>query len=125
MKKTCSICGKIHDINKICKRQYHKKLNTQEVYFRNSYNWKTKRTQIKIRDLYLCRVCLQNKMISKDKFNHQNIQVHHIVSIHEDWDKRLDSDNLISLCTYHHRQAEDGIITKEELSKIISIPPGI
>ena len=125
MKKTCNICNKIHDINKICKRQYHKKLNTQEVSFRNSYSWKTKRTQIKIRDLYLCRVCLQNKMISKDKFNHQNIQVHHIVPIHEDWDKRLDSNNLISLCTYHHRQAEDGIITKEELSKIISIPPGI
>ena len=76
MKKTCNICNKIHDINKICKRQYHKKLNTQEVSFRNSYSWKTKRTQIKIRDLYLCRVCLQNKMISKDKFNHQNIQVH-------------------------------------------------
>lgn len=125
MKKTCSICNKIHDINKICKRQYHKKLNTQEVSFRNSYSWKIKRTQIKIRDLYLCRVCLQNKMISKDKFNHQNIQVHHIVPIQEDWDKRLDSNNLISLCAYHHRQAEDGIITKEELSKIISIPPGI
>ena len=37
----------------------------------------------------------------------------------EDYSKRLDNDNLICLCSYHHRLAEDGIITKDELQEII------
>ena len=33
--------------------------------------------------------------------------------------KRLDSTNLITLCPMHHKKAEQGIITKEELLKMI------
>jgi hypothetical protein len=40
-----------------------------------------------------------------------------------DVSKRLDSDHLITLCTYHYNQAERGLITKEELLEIID-PPG-
>ena len=34
--------------------------------------------------------------------------------------KRIDSDNLITLCRYHHELAEKGEISREELQKIIA-----
>jgi predicted HNH restriction endonuclease len=51
--------------------------------------------------------------------NFKNIEVHHITSIQEDYNRRLDNDNLISLCGYHHKMAEKGQIPKEELFKIV------
>ena len=33
-------------------------------------------------------------------------------------------NNLITLCSYHHKQAEQNKITKEYLYKLIDIPPG-
>ena len=50
--------------------------------------------------------------------------MHHIVSIEKDNDKKLDSDNLITLCSYHHKQAEMNKISVEELKNLIDIPPG-
>ena len=52
-------------------------------------------------------------------FNYKDLQVHHIIPLEEDYSKRLDSTNLITLCPMHHKKAEQGIITKEELFKII------
>ena len=54
---------------------------------------------------------------------YNNLQVHHIIPISIDYSKRLDSDNLITLCTYHHHQAEKGLIAKEQLLEIMD-PPG-
>jgi 5-methylcytosine-specific restriction enzyme A len=45
-------------------------------------------------------------------------QVHHIVPIVADYDKRLNSDNLISLCRMHHEAAEAGSIPRELLFSI-------
>ena len=52
-------------------------------------------------------------------FNYKDLQVHHIISIEEDYSRRLDSTNLITLCPMHHKKAEQGIITREELLKMI------
>jgi predicted restriction endonuclease len=38
----------------------------------------------------------------------------------EDFSKRLDDDNLICLCAYHHKMAEAGEIGKDELLEIVS-----
>ena len=46
--------------------------------------------------------------------------MHHIISLEEDYNKRLDSDNLITLCRYHHELAEKGEISREELQEIIA-----
>jgi 5-methylcytosine-specific restriction endonuclease McrA len=46
------------------------------------------------------------------------LSVHHITSLKEDFSKRLDNDNLITLCELCHRKAEVGAIKKEELYKI-------
>lgn len=35
--------------------------------------------------------------------------------------KKLDSDNLITLCRMHHDQAEKGIISKEELYELLEV----
>ena len=98
----------------MCKRKYPSKKNSIANSFRNTNAWITKREQIKRRDKYLCQVCLMNNI-----YTYNNLQVHHIIPINIDYSKRLDSDNLITLCTYHHNKDERGLITKEQLLEII------
>lgn len=120
MLKNCVICGKIHDFNKVCKRPYKYQKRRKTDRFRGTYEWKQKREEIKKRDKYLCVACLNGlDNTSSFMFNYKDLQVHHIISIDEDYSKRLDSDNLITLCPYHHKRAEDGYITKEQLLNFI------
>ena len=115
MYRSCSVCGRIHPEDKMCKRVYKK--NTEESQFRNTNAWNKKRNQIKKRDKYLCQLCLKDNIYTYD-----NLQVHHIIPIAKDYDGRLDSDNLITLCRMHHEQAEKGIIAKEELYELLEVP---
>ncbi len=55
-------------------------------------------------------------------YAYNNLQVHHIIPIEKDNDRKLDSNNLITLCSYHHKQAEMNKITVEELSNLIDTP---
>ena len=115
MYRSCSVCGRIHPEDKMCKRVYKK--NTKESQFRNTNAWIKKRNQIKKRDKYLCQVC------SKDNvYNYDNLQVHHIIPIDKDYDLKLDERNLITLCSYHHKQAKQNKITKEYSYKLIDTP---
>ena len=118
MLKTCSICGKIHDFNQVCNRPCKKK-TTRQNEFRDSYQWKQKRNQIKSRDKYLCQVCLSGKYETSYRYTYDELEVHHIVPIEEDYLLRLDSNNLITLCRMHHEMAEAGEISKEELKAMI------
>jgi hypothetical protein len=45
--------------------------------------------------------------------------VHHNTPLEEDYDRRLDNDNLLTTCDYHHELAERGEITREEIQQII------
>lgn len=120
MKKSCMYCGRIVERNHICplKEKLQKKKTVTDVdKFRWSIVWQRKRDRIRERDNYLCRVCLEEKM-----FTYDNIEVHHIVPIAEDYDKRLDDDNLICLCAYHHSVAERGEIERDRLRGMV--PPG-
>lgn len=98
----------MHPEDKMCKRVYKK--NTKESQFRNTNVW------IKKRDKYLCRLCLQDNVYTYD-----NLQVHHIIPIAKDYNKKLDSDNLITPCIIHYEQAEKGIISKEELYELLEV----
>ena len=51
--------------------------------------------------------------------NYKAVEVHHIVPIEEDFNRRLDNDNLISLCSYHHHMADKGQIPREVLQNIV------
>lgn len=114
MKRYCNICNAIHDGKCTVKREYKQKVKDSEAdKFRNTSAWRKKKEEIKKRDKYLCRVCLLAKIIDNA------VEVHHIEPLKSAYDKRLDSNNLICLCRYHHEKAEKGYIDKRRLKKII------
>lgn len=127
MLKACSYCGRIHDSKYMCpqkeqnikSRQSQRSKANKKVYdFHRSHKWKGKSVAIRERDNYCCQICTRGLYNPDRQYETDNISVHHIVPVAEDWDKRLDDENLITLCAKHHEQAEKGEIKKEELKKI-------
>ena len=47
------------------------------------------------------------------------LEVHHIEKVMKEIEKSFEIDNLISLCIFHHKQAEQGLISKQELLDLI------
>ena len=126
MLKACTYCGRIHDRHTVCQqkaaaisRRQHKS-DDKITRFRNSPSWKYARRQALTRDLNLCRVCLADGYITAN-----DIQVHHIVSMCEDFSKRDELSNLICLCPFHHEQAEAGYISRAELFSLTIPPEGV
>ena len=121
MLKSCRYCGKIHDSKYICpnkpiRKQYKK---TEEDKFRNTKAWQRKRDYIKDRDRGLCQVCMRKLYNTIKQYNYTNIEVHHIIPLREDYELRMEEDNLISLCKYHHELAERGDIPRDVLKDMI------
>lgn len=119
MYRSCKYCGRIvTESHKCTKKPQYPKKNIKIVKFRNSKYWKNKRKDILQRDKQLCRWCyLQNKYVYND------IEVHHIVPLIENFELRLEDSNLISLCRMCHEEAEAGKITRDSLKN--AIPPMI
>ena len=119
---TCTYCG-IVERGHICpyKPKRKKEEITKERKFRNTKAWAKKSKEIRERDKYLCQVCLSGKYNTFNVLNYDKIEVHHIVPLSVDYNKRLDNGNLITLCKFHHIMAEKGEISQEELKKLI--PP--
>lgn len=131
--KSCSYCGGIHQRGETCVNKPIKQKKISYVdKFRKTKLWQSKREEVCKRDNYLCQVCIRELHNTQTKYNFNNLQVHHIDPIVNNWNRRLDSTNLISVCPYHHKLAEDGRISKEELWAIVKeqedkakiIPPG-
>lgn len=76
---------------------YKRPRNSRIEKFYSSKAWQKLREYIKARDNYLCQDCLKEGRIRAAS------QVHHIIPILRDWDKRFDEENLISLCHEHHK----------------------
>ena len=120
MLKLCSQCGKLHDFNAgPCQAGRFKK-NTKAGQFRNTSRWQRKRKQIRERDKNLCQVCLLDEYDTYRTYTFDNIEVNHIIPVNEDIDKALDDYNLISLCSYHHKMADKGLIPRTVLFALIS-----
>lgn len=120
MLKTCSKCGIVSQDHKCPYKTYKKKdKDSQADKFRKTKAWTNKSIEIRQRDKYLCQVCINNLYNTINTYNYDKLEVHHIVPLHEDYNKRLDNDNLITLCKYHHNLAENNEISKEELYKLI------
>ncbi len=118
MKKTCSRCGRIHDVNYTCnhnrpKRDYSKYGNLEERKARNTQAWANKSVEIREAAHYLCEVCRD-----KGIYNYKDIEVHHITKLRDNPDGLLDNDNLICLCVAHHKMADRGQIDKKYLLKL-------
>lgn len=118
MLKSCSRCGKLHDFNYDCSKRIYRKGDSEADKFRSKSKWKYKSKMIKERDYYLCRCCLANILNSPMQFNYSNLEVHHIIPLNKDISKGLDDDNLITLCSYHHKLAEKGLIPIKILQKL-------
>lgn len=68
----------------------------QAAAFYRSPEWLALREAVLARDHGLCQRCLQEGRITPAD------TVHHIVELREDWSRRLDPANLVSLCTACH-----------------------
>lgn len=128
MLKSCKYCGRIHDSRMKCKhRVLGIKKPTPKDRFRSSSEWQKKRDEIQERDHHLCQLCVRGLYGATRRYVYAGTSVHHIDSLEENWDRRLDEGNLITLCGMHHEMAEAKKIRKGELFAIVreqSIPPG-
>lgn len=121
MLRSCSYCGRIHDSKYICAdKPVRKKQITEADKFRWTSLWQRKRMEIKQRDLYLCQICIRELYNTITKYNTEELEVHHNVPINEDYDKRLDNDNLLTVCNFHHEMCESGEIPREVVQQIIN-----
>ena len=121
---TCSKCGIVPRGHKCPYKTYKKKAyDTEADKFRKSKRWTNKSTEVRQRDRYLCKVCMANLYNTIQQLNFNEVEVHHIEKLNENFNKRLDNDNLITLCRYHHKMADDGKIPKEVLHSLINNPP--
>ena len=121
MLKSCGYCGRIHDSKYICKdKPKREKQITDADKFRWTSKWQKKRDEIKHRDLYLCQICIRELYNTVNKYNTNNLEVHHNIPINENYNKRLDNDNLLTVCHAHHEMCESGQIPREEVQQIIN-----
>ena len=119
MLKSCQYCGRIHPKNYDCGRK-PKRINrdTKAYRFHRTQAWQDKSIEIRRRDHYLCQCCIRLMHGTMRKHNYDDLSVHHIVPIAEDYEQRLDDDNLITVCCHHHEMAESGQIDREVLHEI-------
>ena len=115
MLRACKYCGRIHDSKYDCgkKPKYRGKINDKKEKFRWTKAWQDMREQIKERDHYLCQLCIRKIKMKDDmkQYEYDNISVHHIYSLQDDFDRRLDPLNLITVCSYHHELCENERVT--------------
>ena len=118
---TCKYCG-VTIRGHICphRKSRVKQGDRQSDRFRNTKVWQLKRAEIKQRDRHLCAVCLANLYNTINWLNYKNVEVHHIEKLEENYSRRLDNSNLISLCSYHHKMADKGEIPREVLYELVA-----
>lgn len=116
---SCSKCGKIHAKGNcsLIELPHKYKRNSQADKFRNRKVWRKKSEEILDRDFHCCRLCYEGGIV-----NSRNLSVHHIIPLVADFDRRLDNDNLITLCSFHHELAEKSRVKKGELVKLATTP---
>lgn len=122
MLKSCSYCGRIHDRNHLCEHKPKRgKQGTDKDKFRSSRAWQRKRDEIRRRDLYLCQICVRQLYDTVRQYTYDELEVHHAISLEDDFNRRLDDDNLITLCERHHEMAERGEIPVDTVLSIIRV----
>lgn len=124
MMVSCRYCGRVHKRGDVCQKKprgcHRKGKPTRADKFRRTKAWQKTREQVLERDYHMCRVCFEGRY---GTFPLGKLQVHHIVPLAEDYRRRLELGNLITLCPLHHRDAEDGKISREELAALAGSPP--
>lgn len=120
MYRSCTRCGKIHDVKHKCKvglsKRKYKSNDSEEYKLRNTTAWVYKSREMRERAGYLCEVC-------KDigAYTYEGLEVHHIEKLKDKTTKLLDDDNLITLCVFHHKLADNGMLDEGYLRKLVEI----
>ena len=113
MLRSCTKCGRIHDINFKCNGG-GRLPQTAEQALRRRTTWTNKSREIREKSKYLCAVCLDKGEARAD----DDIEVHHIRKLRDYPDGLLEDDNLVCLCTYHHKQADKGELDADYLKQL-------
>lgn len=66
----------------------------QERYFRTTAKYIKVRSEALERDNHKCTVCSET----------EDLHVHHIIPVSKDFSLAYDKDNLITLCSLHHKE---------------------
>ncbi len=64
----------------------------KKAKFRSSSEWKKKRKEIMKRDNFKCKLCGKE----------EGLQCHHVYSLNTNWEKRLENNNIITVCKDCH-----------------------
>ena len=113
--RACSKCGKIHPYDYKCSVGVdYNRSKLAEDKLRSRYAWTKKSRQIREDAGNLCEVCKDQGRATYD-----GLEVHHIEKLRENVDGLLDDDNLICLCTRHHKEADNGEIDKDYLKELV------
>jgi 5-methylcytosine-specific restriction protein A len=120
MLKSCKYCLRVHDNKFDCGHKPKRTKESNDINrFRWSRRWLNKSKAIRERDHHLCQVCLLNEFDTFNQYNTKKLEVHHIIPLHENFDLRLDDENLITLCAKHHKMADKNIIHRDFLLEIV------
>lgn len=99
--KLCEQCKTKADLERKQNIKHYKKTtferDSKYNKFYKSAEWERLRQVAIARDNGLCQRCLEYNTITPAH------TVHHIIPVKDNWDKRLDIDNLISLCPSCHQ----------------------
>ena len=117
---SCSYCNGMHKRGAACQFRPKRKGGEKDPAnyinrFRSTMAWRKKRAEIRRRDLELCQYCKERGI-----YTFKKLEVHHIIPISDNWYKRLDNDNLITLCCSCHKMADRSEINKRVLWEIIA-----
>lgn len=112
MYKSCSRCGRVHNTLYKCPRNIP--APGIENKLRSQRKWTKKSLEIREESQNLCAVCRE-----EGKYTYESLEVHHIIKVRDDPEKLLDDDNLICLCTYHHKLADEGKLDPDYLRELV------
>jgi 5-methylcytosine-specific restriction endonuclease McrA len=120
MLKSCKYCNRIHDSKFDCgKKPQRTYKRTEEDKFRWTKSWQNKREEIKERDNFLCQACIRRLTGTTYAYTYDELEVHHAEKLNKSYEKRVDNDNLLTLCSKHHKMADNGEISYDVVKSII------
>ncbi|MBI6065010.1 HNH endonuclease [Clostridium perfringens] len=128
---SCNFCFGYHPKGTECskkpKKDYKLKkenldeVNKMENKFYSSSAWQKTRASVMRECGWKCYVCSNVYPDTNLRHYTEAREVHHVIPIRDCWDKRLDVDNLVCLCTEHHHLIhQNNIRNKFELEKFIN-----
>lgn len=103
---SCPTCGRVHRAGECPAGAARPGSDRIAAKIHHSNKWTRKAAYIKERDNYLCLACLYDLDHDGTRYTGDGLEVHHIIPIERNNELAFDDFNLITLCRYHHEQAE-------------------